>query len=221
MKNKKLATVVAVGLMAALCFVGNYLQIKIPNGVLITRIHFGNAVCILAGLLFGGLTGGLASGIGAGLYDLLDPVYIVSSPVTFLTKFAMGFLAGYLSKSEKRLKNERAHILLCAIVGQLAYIVLYVGKNYISQRILGYEVGTAFTAAATNLLTSSINAVISVVVAVPLYFALQKPLKATYFRELVAERSKPNEKWYFYVIIAAVFLVILGFAVWFSAVNKK
>ena len=59
MKNKKLATIVAVGLMAALVFVGNYLQIKIPNGVLITRIHFGNSMCILAGLLFGALPGGL------------------------------------------------------------------------------------------------------------------------------------------------------------------
>ncbi len=220
MKDKKLATVVAVGLMAALCFVGNYLQIKIPNGVLITRIHFGNALCLLAGLLFGGVAGGLASGIGAGLYDLLDPVYIVSSPVTFLTKFAMGFLAGYLAKSEKRLKNETAHIVTSAVIGQLAYIVLYVGKTYISQRILGYEVGTAFTAAATNLLTSSVNAVIAVVVSVPLYFALQKPLRMTIFCELVGQRNKPSEKWYLYVIIVVVFLAILGAAVVFNTLNK-
>lgn len=216
MKDKKLATIVAVGLMAALCFVGNYLQIKIPNGVLITRIHFGNSMCLLAGLLFGGIPGGLASGIGAGLYDLLDPVYIISSPVTFLTKFVMGFLAGYLAKSEKRFKNETMHIVLSAITGQLVYIVLYVGKTYLSQRILGYEVGTAFTAAATNLLTSTVNAVISVAVSVPVYFALLKPLKATYFRELVLDRTKHSEKWYLYVIIVAVFVLLLGLAIWFN-----
>ncbi len=207
--------------MAALCFVGNYLQIKIPNGVLITRIHFGNVPCLLAGLLFGGIPGGLAAGIGSGLYDLLDPVYIISSPVTFLNKFAMGFLAGYLAKSEKRLKNETAHILLCAIIGQLAYIVLYVGKTYLSQRLLGYEVGTALSASAMNLLTSSVNAVISVAVSAPLYFALQKPLKATYFRDLVAQRNKRSEKWYLYVIVGAVFIALLALAVWFNVINKK
>lgn len=221
MKNKKLATIVAVGLMAALCFVGNYMQIKIPNGVLITRIHFGNSMCILAGLLFGGIPGGLASGIGAGLYDLLDPVYIISSPFTFLSKFAMGFVCGYIAKSEKRLKNETAHIALCAIVGQVTYIILYVGKTYVSQRLLGYEVGTALTASATNLLTSTINAVISVAVAVPLYLGLRRPLKATYFRDLVEARSKREAKWYIYVLVAVVFLMLAALAVWFNVANKK
>ena len=51
MKNKKLTFIIAVGLMAALCFVGNYIQIKIPNGVLITRVHLGNSMCLLAGKL--------------------------------------------------------------------------------------------------------------------------------------------------------------------------
>ena len=221
MKDKKLATVVSVGLMAALCFVGNYLQIKIPNGVLITRIHFGNSMCVLAGLLFGSLVGGLASGIGAGLYDLLDPVYIVSSPVTFLTKFAMGWVAGYLSKSSRRLGNETAHIAVSAVLGQLTYIVLYVGKTYVSQRILGYEVGTALTASATNLLTSTVNAVISVIVSVPLYFALVKPLKATYFRDLVDQRREKSGKNWWILIAAAVFIALLAVAVWFGAVNKK
>ena len=212
MKDKKLATVVSVGLMAALCFVGNYLQIKIPNGVLITRIHFGNSMCVLAGLLFGSLVGGLASGIGAGLYDLLDPVYIVSSPVTFLTKFAMGWVAGYLSKSSRRLGSETAHIAVSAVLGQLTYIVLYVGKTY---------VGTALTASATNLLTSTVNAVISVIVSVPLYFALVKPLKATYFRDLVDQRREKSGKNWWILIAAAVFIVLLAVAVWFGAVNKK
>lgn len=220
MKNKKLATIVAVGLMAALCFVGNYLQIKIPNGVLITRIHFGNSMCILAGLLFGPLTGGLASGIGAGLYDLLDPVYIISSPVTFLSKFAMGYLAGYLSKSEKRLGSETAHITISALIGQLVYIVLYVGKTYLSQRLLGYEVGTALTASGTNLLTSSINAVISIIVAVPLYFGLLKPLKATYFRELVSARDDRSGNRLIKVLVVLAFLLLLGLAVWFNVISK-
>lgn len=221
MKNKKLAMIVAVGLMAALCFVGNYLQIKIPNGVLITRIHFGNAVCLLGGLLFGGIPGALAAGIGAGLYDLLDPVYIISAPFTFLSKFAMGFICGYLAKSGKRLKNETAHILASAIIGQLVYIVLYVGRTYIVQRLVYMAaVETALTASATNLLTSTINAVIAVAVSVPLYFALQKPLKATYFRDMIEQRSESGAKWYVKLGIVVAFIVVCAVAIWIYVANK-
>lgn len=191
MKNKKLVTIVAVGLMAALCFVGNYLQIKIPNGVLITRIHFGNSMCLLAGLLFGPLAGGLASGIGAGLYDLLDPVYIVSAPFTFLSKFAMGYLCGYLAKGKRRISGEAMHITLSAISGQVAYIVLYVVRTYVVQRLVySSAIQTALVASGTNLLTSTVNAVIAVAVSVPLYFALQKPLRQTYFRDIIEERRE-------------------------------
>lgn len=221
MKNKKLAMIVAVGLMAALCFVGNYLQIKIPNGVLITRIHFGNAVCLLGGLLFGGIPGGLAAGIGAGLYDLLDPVYIISAPFTFLSKFAMGFICGYIAKSNKRLKNETAHILTSAIIGQVTYIVLYIGRTYIVQRLVYMAaVETALTATATNLLTSTINAVIAVAVSVPLYFALQKPLKATYFRDMIDQRNESGVKWYVKLGIAAAFIAVCALAIWIYIANK-
>ena len=207
--------------MAALCFVGNYMQIKIPNGVLITRIHFGNSMCLLAGLLFGGLNGGLASGIGAALYDLFDPVYIVSAPFTFISKFAMGVVCGLLAKSKNRLKNETAHILLSAILGQLAYIVCYLAKTFISQIILGYTVETALVATGTNLITSSVNAVIAVAVSVPLYFALKKPLASTYFKELVLERNESKMNWQFNLIIVLAFVAVAVGAIIFGVLMKK
>ncbi len=221
MKNKKLASIIAVGLMAALCFVGNYIQIKIPNGVLITRIHFGNSMCLLAGLLFGGLNGGLASGIGAALYDIFDPVYIVSAPFTFISKFAMGIVCGLLAKSKNRLKNETAHILVSAIAGQLAYIVCYLAKTFISQIILGYTVETALIATGTNLITSGINAIIAVAVSVSLYFALKKPLASTYFKELILERNEPKTKWQHKVVIIIAFALVTVGAIFFGVLMKK
>ncbi len=221
MKNKKLQSIIAVGLMAALCYVGNYLQIKIPNGVLITRIHFGNSMCLLAGLLFGGVNGGLASGIGAALYDLFDPVYIVSAPFTFLSKFAMGFVCGTLTKSSHRLKNETSHIITTAIFGQLTYIVLYLAKTFVSQLILGYTIETALTATATNLLTSSVNAVIAVAVSVPLYFGLKKPLASTYFATLINERRQNKSNWQTKLIFAFIFVLIAVGAAIFGTLMKK
>ena len=220
MKNKKLTTIVAVGLMAALVFVGNYLQIKIPNGVLITRIHFGNSMCLLAGLLFG-TPGALASGIGAALYDVLDPAYIASAPFTFLSKAAMGYICGYLAKSEKRFVSERGHIIFSAIMGQLMYIVLYVGRTFIVQHFAyGAAFGTAVLTSATNLLTSTINAVVAVLVSVPLYFALLKPLKTTYFRDIIETRVQRG-KWYVLLGVIVGIFAVAALAIYIYILNYR
>ena len=67
MKNKNsIYKIVTVGLLGALVFVSNYLSFPIPVPVGdISRIHLGNAFCLLAGFVMGPIGGGLASGIGA------------------------------------------------------------------------------------------------------------------------------------------------------------
>ncbi|MCI7233937.1 MAG: ECF transporter S component [Oscillospiraceae bacterium] len=186
--RRKLYSIIIVGLMAALVYVGNYLQIKIPNGALVTRIHLGNSMCLLAGLLFGRLKGGLASGIGAGLYDLFDPVYIVSAPYTFFSKFAMGFTAGHIRKHGPA--NEKKAVIVGAIVGQLVYIVLYLLKTFISQILLGEPVSVALKLTGVNALTSTVNGVLACVIAIPLYFALSKALAHTGIAEFITEKEE-------------------------------
>ena len=192
--RKTLYRIIIVGLMAALVYAGNYLQIKIPNGVIVTRIHLGNSMCLLAGLLFGALNGGLASGIGAGLYDLFDPVYIVSAPYTFISKFAMGMTAGLL-----RTNNEKKRVIVAAIVGQITYIVLYLLKTYVTIIILGGTSQAAWAAVGTNAITSTVNAVLAVVIAVPLYFMLRAALKNTGIFEFIKanDRMEKRENKYF------------------------
>lgn len=184
-KRKQLYRIIAVGLMAALVYVGNYLQIKIPNGVLVTRIHLGNSMCLLAGLLFGGLSGGLSSGIGAALFDLFDPVYITSAPYTFFSKFAMGFTAGKLRKTA----DDKAVVIISAAVGQLVYIILYLGKVYFSMIILGNTHQAAWAAVGTSAITSSINGILAVVISVPLYFAIKTALKSTSIYALIENNT--------------------------------
>ncbi len=221
MKNKKLASIIAVGLMAALCFVGNYLQIKITNGVLITRIHLGNSMCLLAGLLFGGLNGGLSSGIGAALFDVLDPTYIISAPITFISKFAMGYVCGKLAENAKiKHKNSVLTVSLSAVFGQLAYIIFYLLKTYLSLMILGNAHETALTATATNLVTSSVNAVMAVLVSVPLYYALQKPLASTCFKQLVRPTERKNGNLLLNISVVILFVAVAVGAIYFYALNK-
>ncbi len=175
--------IVETGLMAALVFAGNYLSIPIPNGGLMTRIHLGNSMCLLAGLLFGGIEGGLASGIGAALYDMLTPAYIASAPYTFFSKFAMGFTAGVLRKKGS---GTRGAVIGAAVAGQIVYIILYLAKTFVSQLLLGEPVNVALIKVGTNAVTSTVNGILAVVISVPLYFALSAALRKTPFAKDIA-----------------------------------
>ena len=187
-QRKRLMTLVTVGMMAALVLAGNYMQIKIPVALGdVTRVHLGNSMCLLAGMLFGPMTGGLASGIGAGLFDLLDPVYIVSAPYTFFSKFVMGFLAGLIARRafQYEKKGRTAILLGAAVAGQLSYIVLYLFKSFVTLLLLGNDMQTAAVAIVPKIATSSINALAAVVIALPLSVALHKALARTGFSSLM------------------------------------
>lgn len=170
---------VAVGLMAALVFLGSKLGVDIPVGVGgKTHIHLGNVMCLLSALLFGGLAGGIASGTGSMIVDLLDPAWISGAPITFINKFLMGFTCGIVSTKTRGRLNETKSAVIAAIAGQLVYMVLYLGKSFISVMMLGGEnaLQTAATTMVTKGIASSINAIIAVVVAVPLSIAIRKAL---------------------------------------------
>lgn len=220
--NSKIMKTVMVGLMAALVFVGNYLSFPIPNGILVTRIHLGNSMCLLAGLLFCGSTGGLASGIGAAVYDLMHPAYILSAPYTFISKFAMGFVAGKLNRRSKDGKIPLTTTILAAVFGQIAYVVLYLIKSFFTVLIIGGTSEAAWAAVGTNAVTSLINAVLAVMISVPLYAALRLALAKTAIKPLINEQTK--SKGYFNPVtvglIAFAFVTVTVYTMNLSARTK-
>ena len=134
-KNNKNTTLrlCLLALMASLCFVSNYLSIPVATiGSATTRIHFGNIFCLLSGFLLGPLSGGLAAGTGAFLYDLTNPLYIADAPITFLFKFTMAAICGWIAYSGKRHGLSLRWNLLGGISGALSYVVLYLSKSFIS-----------------------------------------------------------------------------------------
>ncbi len=189
--NTRLLRIVVIGLMAAVVFVASkFLTIPIATVAgTPTRIHLGNVMCILSGLLFGGLSGGLASGIGSGLMDLLDPVYITSAPSTIINKFVMGFVAGKISHSKGRNGNDIKVNIIAAILGQFSYIILYLLYSFISLFILGNDIHTIWISVGQKAIASSINGVIAVAVAVPLAIALRKGLSNTNIYKVLINKS--------------------------------
>lgn len=187
MQNREaLRKLCMAALFAALCYVGfAFFQIKIPVGDDATSFHLGNVFCVLAALMLGGFWGGLAGAVGMSIGDLLDPVYIISAPKTFLLKLCIGLIAGlvahkvfHINKDEQRkVPLPVATVISCA-AGMCFNIVAdpvvgYLYKTY----ILGTPQDAATILAKMSAVTTAVNAVIAVIAATVFYLALRPALK--------------------------------------------
>lgn len=183
-ENSKAYKIAMTGLMAALSYVVfTFLQIKIPlPGGDATSIHLGNAVCVLGALLLGGVYGGIGGAIGMTIGDLLDPVYVVYAPKTFILKFCIGLITGIVAHKIGKIStsNNTKHVLkwtIIAAVSGLLFNVIFdplVGYYY-KLLILGKP--AAELTLAWNVTSTSINAVTSTIVSVAVYMALRPAMK--------------------------------------------
>ncbi|ACD52518.1 riboflavin transporter [Clostridium botulinum] len=181
-KNKKIMKLIQTAILAALCFVSfTFIQIKIPvPGGDATSLHIGNAFCVLAALLLGGWYGGFAGAIGMTIADMLDPVYILGAPKTFVLKFCIGLITGVIAHRYAKIdsSNDKKYIFkwstIAAICG-LAFNVVFdpiVGYFY-KQYILGQPQQMASVLAKLSAVTTFINAVVSVVLVSFIYNAIR------------------------------------------------
>ncbi len=186
MKNSQIYKITITGLMAALCYVSfTYIQIPIPvPGGDTTALHIGNAFCVLAALLLGGVYGGLAGSLGMTIADLLDPRYITSAPKTFILKFLIGLIAGFVAHKIARISEDhtKAYIFKWSLISSICAL----GFNVIADPIFGYFYKNYFlgvpSPAAKIMSTwaggvTAINAVAGTIVVVVVYNALRPTLK--------------------------------------------
>jgi len=159
-----------MALFTALVFVSNYLYIPVTLPLGDTRLHLGNVCVLLSGFYLGGVQGGLAAGIGAGMFDLFSPggKYIMDMPTTFLFRFAMAFVAGWLSRRKGKRAMDMKWNIVAAVAASLLYILCYMTKKYIEYRLLGGAVETAMFSALQKGALSAVNGAIGVIAAVPL-----------------------------------------------------
>ncbi len=172
-------------LLAALCFVSfTFLQIKIPMpGGDATSLHIGNAFCVLAAFLLGGVYGGLAGAIGMTIADILDPIYIVGAPKTFILKFCIGLIVGLVAHRIAKINEstDKKYVFrwsLIASIAGLGFNVIadpLVGYFY-KQYILGQPQQMAEVLAKWSTATTFVNAVVSTVLVAVLYNVLRPVL---------------------------------------------
>lgn len=181
--NKKIIKLTQTAILAALCFLAfTYFQIKIPvpGGGDFTSIHFGNIFLVLAALLLGGFYGGLAGAIGMTLADILDPVYILVAPKTFILKLLIGLIVGYIAHNLKKINksNDKKYIVKWALIASIAGMAF----NVIADPLVGYfyklyllnqpqDIAKALATLSAGVTT--FNAVITIIVSNILYHTVR------------------------------------------------
>jgi len=187
-RNYRILRLAQVALFAALSFVSfTFIQIKIPvPGGDATSLHIGNAFCVLAALILGGWYGGLAGAIGMTIADLIDPVYILVAPKTFVLKLCIGLITGFVAHKVARINesSDKKYVFRWVVISSasgLAFNVIFdplVGYFY-KQYILGQPQEVASVLAKLSALATFVNAIVSLIIVSLVYNALVPLLKRT------------------------------------------
>lgn len=155
-----------LGVMTAIVFVSNYVQITLPLAVGgVTRLHIANGFCILAGFLLGPVYGGLSAGVGSMLFDFTNPLYFWSFPTTLVFKFLMALLAGGIAWTGKSKANSVNKNLIGSIVGAFAYVCMYLGKTFFTQYVVvGLPIQGVFAVLLKKGGASVVNAIFAIII---------------------------------------------------------
>ena len=138
-REQKTRMLCTAGLMAALACVSNFISIATPA----SRIHIGNAVCVLCGLILGPAYGFFAAGVGNAIFDIIGG-YGMEFIITFINKGAIALVTGliaYKAASKETLEGrDHARVIVGSILGALTYTALYLLKSYIKLRFTTADV---------------------------------------------------------------------------------
>lgn len=181
-RNVRKLTIMAI--MIALCYVSfAFLKITIPTPLGHTSFHLGNVMCLVAALILGGAKGGLVGAIGMGIGDILDPLYVAIAPKTMILKMIIGLVTGlFAHKIFKINEIEDKKVLKGVVVSNCAGML----ANIIGEPVFGYfyykfilqaEEKALSALVGYNLVSTSINAIISIVVATTLYMIIRNRFK--------------------------------------------
>ena len=169
-QDKRVLNIVLAGVLAAMVYVVTMFRFPLLG----SKVHFANAVCLLAGLLLGPNLGGVAAGLGSALYDLtMYNEGIVNLLITFVSKFAMAWVCGKLAGKPEE-KQSVSRIIIACVCGALTYVALYMLKT----GVYGMIAGNIWAPIVSKFPASIINAVAAMIAAPIFYHALRPALKA-------------------------------------------
>ena len=172
--------IVSIAMMAAFVYCATrFLMVRIPTPTGYTMIKAGNGICLLAGLLLGGWRGALAAGLGTAFFDLTDPTFAPYAFTTFYRYFLMAGLCGSIAHWKGAYGTQLRRNAVASVLGAFFYTALYVGSKIVESMLLGSAFVPAVAANSTALVSSLINAVTGIIIALALVKPLHRALEQT------------------------------------------
>lgn len=170
-------------LFAALSYIGfQVFRFDIPVGTEKTAFHLGNTFVALSALLLGGPLGGLSGALGLTIADLTSG-YATSAPKTFVLKLVIGLIVGFVAHNifEINTVKDKKKIVYFTIISTCSGLFFNVVADpvvgfFYKKFILGLPHSISETFAKMSAVTTSVNAVISIMCATILYLALRPVL---------------------------------------------
>lgn len=184
MKNKNIYRLTLSAVLIALCYVAfTFLKITIPTPLGHTSFHLGNVLCVVAALMLGGVNGGIVGAIGMGIGDMLDPLYVAIAPKTIILKMMIGLVVGGFSHKVFKIntlegKKLTKATIISSVAGMLANMIGEPVFGYFYYKyVLGAEEKALSALLGYNLVSTTINALLSVTLATLIYLALRNRFK--------------------------------------------
>ncbi len=184
-KNVNVYRITSLAIMSAIIYVITLFRFPFLG----SKVHLANSMCLVSGMLFGPVWGGIASGFGSALYDALAGGYdLINVLITFVSKFAMAFLCGFMLQKSSR--KGLPVVIAGSVAGALLYVGLYMLKTFVYQRfVYAFPMDAVWATMVSKLIPSLINALAAVITAPIFYHAVLPAMRHTGILDKVVGHS--------------------------------
>ncbi len=170
MKSDKTRELVILSLYAALIIVSVQF-IRIPFGP--QFVHLGNALVVIAVLIFGSKKGALVATVGLGLFDILNG-YAAEVWITILESLLVCLVLYFVFEKLLKSNDKMANIIIIGVIAAVTKIILnFVKYTIINTAVASLPLKAAMLASVVKIGGTFGTSVVTII-AVPLLYPVFK-----------------------------------------------
>ena len=170
MKSDKTRELVVLSLYAALIIVSVQF-IRIPFGP--QFVHLGNALVVIAVLIFGARKGALVATVGLGLFDIING-YAAEVWITILESLIVCLVLYFVFEKLLKSNDKTSYIILIGVIAAMTKIILnFVKYTIINTAVASLPLNAAMLASVVKIGGTFGTSVVTII-AVPLLYPVFK-----------------------------------------------
>ena len=170
MKKEELRRLIEVSLFAALILVGvQFLRIQVGPQF----VHLGNALVVIAVLVFGSGFGALAAALGLGLFDIFNG-YAAEVWITILESLLVCYVLHLVYEKAMKANDKPATIFTVGLIAAVTKIIVNLFKYTLINSFIGGLALLPAMVGALAKITGTFGTSIVTIVAVPILYPIFK-----------------------------------------------